>query len=65
MKLTQRYAEPPFTTTIPASHGGAQALALSAEAVRLSWNRASSRIIHEAQERVALQSADTLKAGRQ
>jgi hypothetical protein len=39
---------------------GARARALSAEAVRLDWNRASRRIIRKAQERVALDPADAL-----
>jgi len=39
---------------------GPRARALSAEAVRRDWNRASRRIIRKAQERVALEPADAL-----
>lgn len=64
MKPTMRHTEPLSTTDMPAPNGGARALALSAEAVRVRWNRSSRRIVHEAQERVALERADTLKPGR-
>ena len=64
MRHTKRHAEPLSATDMPALYGGARALVLSAEAVRLSWNRASQRIIHEAQERVALEPAGTPKPSR-
>ena len=64
MRHTKRHAEPRPAANILAPHGGMRALVLSAEAVRLSWNRASQRIIHEAQERVALERASTPKPGR-
>lgn len=35
-------------------------LSISAEAIRLNWNRASKRIIADAQTRVALERADVL-----
>jgi hypothetical protein len=35
--------------------------ALSAEATRLNWNRASRRIVEDAQKQVALERADLLQ----
>ena len=37
------------------SHEDARALARSAEAIRLNWNRGSQRIVGNAQDRVALE----------
>jgi hypothetical protein len=64
MRLVRRLAEPVFEPSAPALYGGgARALALSAEALRLDWNRASRRIIQKAQERVALEPVDALMPG--
>jgi hypothetical protein len=63
MRLVRRLAEPVFEPSAPALYGGARALALSAEALRLDWNRASRRIIRKAQERVALEPVDALMPG--
>jgi hypothetical protein len=54
MKLTRRQTELLAAAPAPSPHDGAWAYAHAAEAVRLSWNRASQRIVREAQERVAL-----------
>jgi hypothetical protein len=44
-----------------ASQNDALPPALSAEAMRLNWNRASRRIVEDAQKRVALERADLLQ----
>jgi hypothetical protein len=61
MRLVKRHAEPLSGPNAPAPYGSARAL--SAEAMRLDWNRASRRIIRKAQERVALEPADALMPG--
>jgi hypothetical protein len=57
MRPVKRHTEPVSAPNAPAPHAGARALALSADAVRRDWNRASQRIIQKAQERVALEPA--------
>jgi hypothetical protein len=55
MKLTTRQNEFFAAATAPYPYDGARAYAHAAEAARLSWNRASQRIVRAAQERVALE----------
>jgi hypothetical protein len=54
MELT-RMASPPN-----APLDNARDLAISAEAMRLHWNRVSQRIVRDAQERVALERPQVL-----
>jgi hypothetical protein len=57
MKLTSRQTEF-LAAPAPSPHDGARAYVHAAEATRLSWNRASQRIVRKAQERVALEPTD-------
>ena len=48
----------------PNSHDDPRALARSAEAVRLNWNRGSRRIVTSAQDRVALERPRIVRTDR-
>ncbi len=54
MELTRMMSSP------NAPHDNARDLAISAEAMRLNWNRVSQRIVRDAQERVALERPQVL-----
>ena len=56
--------KPVFTLTTVTSDDYARALARSAEAVRLNWNRGSRRIVGDAQDRVALERPRVVRADR-
>ena len=49
-----------MASTPNAPHDNARDLAISAEAMRLHWNRVSQRIVRDAQERVALERPQVL-----
>jgi hypothetical protein len=56
--------KPAFALNAVASHDDPRALARSAEAVRVNWNRGSRRIIGDAQDRVALERPRIVRADR-
>jgi hypothetical protein len=56
--------KPIFTLNAVPSHDDPRALARSAEAVRLNWNRGSRRIVGDAQDRVALERPRIVRPNR-
>ena len=57
-------AKPAVTLNMVSSHDDPRALARSAEAIRLNWNRGSRRIVGDAQDRVALERPRIVRPDR-